>query len=126
MPCNESLDLPPTGALTMIYTAGMEAHFYRSIPIPTSGPCGTPVVHKDGSIEYPQGDPPEIQGYRKEGRRFYPAWPSCRFRTLMVTHPKGCIAVQGRCVCPRSQKFLSEVELTDCQVCEARKTIDKQ
>jgi len=123
MPCNENLDLPPTGKIAMIYTAGTEAHFYRMIPVPTSGPCGMPVVRKDGSIEYPYGDPPDIQGYRKVGRRFYPEWWTCRLRALEITHPNGCIAVQGGCMNPHSTKFTKVVGPSDCANCGQRRAI---
>jgi hypothetical protein len=123
MPCNENLDLPPTGKIAMIYTAGTEAHFYRMIPVPTSGPCGMPTIHKDGSIEYPQGDPPDIQGYEKTGRIFRPVWPSCRFRSLEVTHPNGCIAIRGQCMNHQYALFTKTIGPSDCAYCGQRRAI---
>jgi hypothetical protein len=99
MPPCYTRDLPPTGELILLHTGNNPKAFYRMVPMPvTAGACGIPKLLTDGSIEYPQGDPPEILGYARVGRRFYPAWTPCRWRMLCVTHPNGCIAVEGRCI----------------------------
>lgn len=115
----------PTSYL-LVYTGGTEAAFYRmvrlAIPI-EPGPCGRPVVHDDGRIEYPQGAPPEIEGYERNGRVFRPAWPSCRWRTLTVTCPNGCLAVRSCCQNPLAPHHLTQASLADCRQCEFRTAI---
>jgi len=122
MPCGENLDLPSAKEMTLIYTrVCTEQMFYKMVPVPVEeGACGLPVVHSDGSIEYPHGDPPDILGYTRSGLRFYPAWVSCRWRTLTVTHPNNCIAVKGVCGSPQSEHHLKSVQPEQCQGCRAR------
>ena len=101
-----------------------EERFYKmmqSCPPKEPGPCGMPVVNDDGSIEYPQGEPPDILGYARVGRLFRPAWASCRWRTLHVTHPNGCIAVRGYCGFPRSDHYLKPVRPDQCESCPVRR-----
>ncbi len=120
--CDENLDLPPSKELTLIYTRGCtEQRFYRMVPAPTeAGTCGIPMIRADGSIEYPQGDPPAILGYVRTGRVFRPAWASCRWRTLTVTHPGNCIAVKGCCGFPPSSEYLKSVQPGQCAGCPVR------
>lgn len=116
----------PTSYL-LVYTGGTEAAFYRmvrlAIPI-EPGLFGRPVVHDDGRIQYPQGEPPEIEGYERIAPRvFRPAWPSCRWRTLTVTSPDGCLAVRSCCQHPLAPYHLKQALPADCQQCEFRTAI---
>jgi hypothetical protein len=125
MPCN--CDPVPTDETVLIYTDGCtEPQFYRMVrtALPEkAGECGMPVVQIDGSIEYPQGEPPDILGYTRVGRLFRPAWASCRWRTLHVTHPNGCIAVRGCCGFPLSENHLKSVQPEQCSGCPVRQPI---
>jgi len=118
---------PPFSPFTLIYTSGTEAAYYRmvGVTLPESpGSCGTPLVHDDGSVEYPKGDLPDILGYDRIGPRlFRPAWPSCRWRALTVTHPNGCLTVHGRCHHPLSNLHLQEVLPEQCNACSNRTPI---
>jgi hypothetical protein len=115
----------PTSYL-LVYTGGTEAAFYRmvrlAIPI-EPGPCGRPVVHDDGRIEYPEGTPPEIEGYERAGRVFRPAWLSCRWRTLTVTCYDGCLAIRSCCQNPLAPHHLKQASPVDCRQCEFRTAI---
>ncbi len=118
---------PPSAPFTLIYTSGTEAAYYRMVraTLPeTPGECGIPEIHDDGSIEYPQGEPPDILGYDRIGPRlFRPSWPSCRWRALTVTHPNGCLAVRGQCHQPLSDHHLQAVLPEQCKSCSNRANI---
>jgi hypothetical protein len=112
---------------TLVYSGGTEAAFYRmvrlAIPI-DPGPCGRPIVHDDGRIEYPEGQPSEIEGYERiEPRVFRPAWPSCRWRALTVANPDGCLAIQSCCQHPLAPHHLQQAAPADCRQCEFRSAI---
>ena len=127
MPCNDCPDPIPTDETVLIYTTpSTERVFYRMVRMALpekAGECGMPVVHDDGSIEYPQGEPPDILGYTRVGRLFRPAWASCRWRALHVTHPNGCIAVRGCCGFPRSDRYLKTVQPNECADCPVRQAM---
>lgn len=105
------------------YSGGTEQAFYRMVRRATpieEGPCGRPVVHDDGSIEYPKGDPPDIKGYRRDGLVFRPCLPSCKWRALSVTRPDNCFAVEPECQNPLAKQHLQETVAEHCQHCEFR------
>jgi len=111
----------------LIYTGGTEAAFYRMVRLATPqepGPCGQPVVHDDGRIEYPEGTPPDINGYdRVAPRIFRPAWPSCRWRALTVSVSNGCFTITASCQHPLARHHLQDVLPDDCGACKAKTPI---
>ena len=120
MPCGEHIDLPPTNETLLIYTNGSEQQFYRMVPVPADAAT----VRTDGSIEYKQGDPPDIIGYDRTGLLFRPTWVSCRWRTLSVTHPNGYIAIKGRCGYPLAERHLQVITPAQCALCQKRRPIN--
>ena len=61
-------------SLLLIYTGGTESDFYRMVraALTKPGPCGLPTVYDDGRVEYPRGDPPDIEGYGRAERTEFP------------------------------------------------------
>ncbi len=82
---------------------------------------GRPVVHPDGSLEFP-GFPPVILGYRPEGSRLVPAWPPCALRMLRVHVVDGVPAIDGICGSPETEHFSHEARLDQCQNCPVRRS----
>ena len=118
----------PPDSFILFYNGGTESAFYRAVRLATPiepGPCGRPIVHDDGRIEYPEGDPPDIDGYERDGRTFRPIWPSCRWRALTVTTPNGCFAISSSCQNPLSARHLKHAPPADCHKCELRVPIPK-
>jgi hypothetical protein len=95
-----------------------------AIAMTTDGDCGTPIVHDDGSIEYPKGAPPDIAGYMRDTsslRVFHPAFAPCRQRILQVTRPQGHVALTSRCNHPKAEQFAREVTPDSCATCPTRR-----
>ena len=128
MPCDCPEDQPrptPSGGCNyLVYSGGPMASFYRLVEpaIPDVAMAhGRPIVHPDGSLEFP-GPPPAIPGYRPEGSRLFPAWPPCALRMLRVQVLDGVLKVVGICGSPASQYFSREATLHECQNCPVRQS----
>jgi hypothetical protein len=126
MPCDcpeeQPRPVPAGGCNYLVYSGGPLASFYRLVEhlIPDVEMAhGRPVVHADGSLEFP-GPPPAIPGYRPEGSRLYPAWPPCALRMLRVQVLDGTLHVDGICGGPTATPFGLEVTPEQCQNCAAR------
>ena len=117
-----------SGTHGLIYTLGTEAMFYRMIQatLPKEpGPYGRPHVGRDGSLTFPDGEVPDILGYKRIGpRSFRPAWPSCRWRALLVTYPNGYPVIRGECHCTPAEK--DNVVPQECKTCKWRAPILKR
>lgn len=111
----------------LVYTGGTEAAFYQMMraTLPESGSCGKPIIHDDGSVEYPYGEPADIEGYERVDTLFKPMWPSCRWRALHVSHPD-TIQIRATCLCPLGNSHLQDVHVPACMGCTLRIPIDQQ
>lgn len=123
MPCDCPEDqLRPKrvgGCNYLCYSGGRAASIYPLVgeAIPDVEMAhGRPVVHPDGSLEFP-GSPPAIPGYRQEGNRLYPAWPPCALRILRVEVVDRLLSIVGVCGEPAAGSFGLEVEPGQCQDC---------
>jgi len=99
------------------------ASFYRLVEhaIPDVAMAhGRPIVHPDGSLEFP-GPPPELAGYRREGLRLHPVWPPCTLRMLKVQVVNGVLSIAGLCGTPGAERFSREVTLEQCRSCPVRR-----
>lgn len=126
MPCDCPEDQPrpmPTGGCNyLVYSGGPWTSFYRLVEqaIPDVEMAhGRPTVHPDGSLRFP-GTPPVIPGYRAEGLRLCPAWPSCALRMLKVQVIDGVLSIVGICGNPEAGQFNQEATPDQCQDCPAR------
>lgn len=126
MPCDCPEEQPrpvPTGGCNyLVYSGGPMASFYRLVEyaIPDVAMAhGRPIVHPDGSLEFP-GPPPAIPGYRPEGSRLFPAWPPCTLRMLKVQVVDGVLGIIGVCGTPKAEHFGQEVTPDQCQKCPVR------
>ena len=128
MPCNCPEEPPrpnsPTGCAYLAHSDGRLHGIYRLVEqaIPAGVPLvhGRPIVHGDGSLEFPS-PPPAITGYRQEGSRLYPAWPPCALRMLRVQVIDGVLGVAGICGNAEAGPFTSEVTVNECQECRVRR-----
>jgi hypothetical protein len=127
MPCDCREDIPrpnPTGGCNYLcYSGGSAAGIYSLVgeALPDVEMAhGRPVVHSDGSLEFP-GPPPAIPGYRQEGNRLYPAWPPCALRMLRIAVIDGVLTIAGICGEPAAEAFSQEVTPDQCQACPARR-----
>jgi len=127
MPCDCPEDLPrpkPTGGCNYLcYSGGSTIGIYSLVgeAIPDVEMAhGRPVVHPDGSLEFP-GPPPAILGYRQEGNRLYPAWPPCARRMLRIAVIDGVLTIAGICGEPTAAAFGQEVTPDQCQACPTRR-----
>ena len=82
---------------------------------------GRPVVHLDGSLEFP-GPPPAIPGYRTEGSRLVPAWPTCVLRMLRVQVIDATLRIEGICGNPHAKHFGGEASVDQCRDCPTRRS----
>jgi len=128
MPCDCPEDqLRPTpagGCNYLVYSGGPWASFYRLIEqaLPdVKMTHGRPTVYPDGSLEFP-GPPPVIPGYRQEGSRLHPAWPSCTMRMLKVEVLNGSLGITGVCGNCQSTQSGQEVSPDQCRSCPARQS----
>lgn len=127
MPCNCPDDRParpnPVGGCNYLcYSGGSAAGIYALVgeALPdVEMTHGRPVVHLDGSLEFP-GPPPEILGYRQQGNRLYPAWPPCALRMLRIQVIDGVLIIAGVCGSPRAEQFGQETKPDDCGICPSR------
>ncbi len=98
---------------------------------------GRPVVHEDGSFEFPVlegvgdavGEPEELYGYERDGenrRLFRPMWPDCSERALGVFVHAGVMAVAGRCNHYLAEHFTRPVTVDQCRECSARRANPKR
>ena len=76
--------------------------------------------HDDGSLEFTQEVPDQIDGYAREGRVFRPQWPECLDRMFGVTVAP--IKVSGRCQGHGAEHFTRLVTVDQCRECPARRT----
>ena len=121
-PEDQSRPLPTGGCNYLIYSGGPTVSFYRLVEhaIPNVEMThGRPTVHPDGSLEF-AGPPPALVGYRQEGPRLRPAWPSCTLRMLRVQVLEGVLSIAGICGSPGARHFSHEVALDQCQHCSTR------
>lgn len=123
MPCNCPEEQPrpvPTGGCNyLVYSGGPMASFYRLVEhaIPDVEMAhGRPVVHPDGSLEFPE-PPPAISGYRPEGSRLYPAWRPCPGRMLRVQVVDAVLQIAGMCSQPGAESSGMDVTPEQCQKC---------
>ena len=126
MPCDcpeEQARPTATGGCNyLVYSGGPTASFYRLVEhaIPDAEMAhGRPVVHVDGSLEFP-GTPPALSGYRPEGSRLYPTWPPCDLRMLRVQVVDGILNIGGICGTPEMPHFGNNVMFEQCQNCPLR------
>jgi hypothetical protein len=126
MPCDCPEEQPrpvPTGGCNyLVYSGGPMVSFYRLVEhaIPDVDMAhGRPIIHSDGSLEFP-GPPPAIPGYRPEGSRLFPAWPLCALRMLRVQVIDGVLGIAGICGGPTAAPFSLETTADQCQSCPAR------
>jgi hypothetical protein len=127
MPCDCPQDLPRpklTGGCNYVcYSGGSAAGIYSLVgeALPDVEMAhGRPVVHPDGSLEFP-GPPPAITGYREEGNALYPAWPPCPLRMLRVRVVDGVLSIDGICGDPAAALFGLEVKPEQCQECPSHR-----
>ena len=67
---------------------------------------------------------PEILGDERIGpQSFRPAWPSCRWRALIVNYPNGYLIIQGQCHHALSGHYLQDVVPKQCSDCLLRSPI---
>jgi len=126
MPCDCPEDLPrpkATGGCNYLcYSGGSAAGIYSLVgeALPdVEMTHGRPVVHLDGSLEFP-GPPPAILGYRQQGNRLYPAWPSCALRMLRVQVIDRVLSIAGVCGNPEARQFGQETKPDECRTCQVR------
>jgi len=126
MPCDCPEDqpqpIPQGGCNYLIYSGGPMANFYRLVEhaMPdVEMSHGRPNVHPDGSLEFPD-TPPALSGYRAEGSRRLPIWPSCALRMLRVQVIDSTLHVDGICGGPTAAPFSLEITPDQCQGCPAR------
>ncbi len=97
---------------------------------------GRPVVHEDGSFEFPmgegsigEGEPEDLYGYQRDGenrRLFHPIWPDCMERALGVFVHAGSMMVAGRCNHYLAEHFTRPVSVDQCRECSARRANPKR
>lgn len=128
MPCDcpdeQARPTPAGGCNYLVYSGGPMASFYRLVEhaLPDMEMAhGPPVVHADGSLEFP-GPPPAIPGYRPEGSRLYPTWPPCTLRMLRVQVLDRVLDIAGICGSPESEHFSREATLDQCGSCPIRQS----
>lgn len=128
MPCDCPEDQPrlkATGGCNyLVCSGGPLTSFYRLVEhaIPDVEMAqGRPVVHPDGSLEFP-GPPPAIPGYQPEGSRLHPTWPPCALRMLRVQVLDGVLNIAGICGSPEAEHFSHEATLDQCQNCPVRQS----
>jgi hypothetical protein len=118
--CPDDVPLPQGSCNYLIHSGGSIERLYRLVGhiIPNDAELthGRPIVHDDGSLEFP-GDPPELTGYRREGSHLYPAWPPCTLRMLQVQVAYAVLHIAGICGNPRMDDFGFEVSLDQCRKC---------
>jgi hypothetical protein len=118
--CPDDTPLPHGSCSYLIYSGGPIERLYKLVAqvIPEDAELihGHPIVHTDGSLEFP-GEPPALSGYRLEGSRLCPAWPPCTLRMLRVQVVDGVLSVTGLCGNPKTACFSLEVSLEQCLKC---------
>lgn len=122
--CPDDVSLPRGSCNYLVYSGGPVERFYRLVAqvIPEDAELthGLPVVHDDGSLEFP-GTAPTIAGYRLEGSRLHPVWPPCVLRMLRVQVVDGVLNIAGICGNPATRQFSLEVVPDPCQKCTSRR-----
>jgi len=129
-PCNcpDQSDVRPVavgGCNYVAYSGNSPVGLYRLVEqaIPDAEMAhGRPVVHSDGSLEFP-GTPPAIPNYRQDGTRLYPTWPPCRGRMLRVQVVDGVLGIAGICGNLAAEQFSLEVRPDACQSCATRQAM---
>lgn len=126
MPCDCPDNQPrPTsigGCNYLVYSGGPWASFYHLVEqaLPDAEMThGRPIVHPDGSLEFP-GPPPEIPGYRQEDRRLCPDLAPCALRMLKVQVVDGVLGITGVCGNLQSTQSGQEVSPDHCRDCLVR------
>jgi len=112
------------GCNYVVYSGNSPVGLYRLVEqaIPDAEMAhGRPVVHSDGSLEFP-GTPPAIPNYRQDGTRLYPTWPPCRGRMLRVQVVDGVLSIMGICVTPKDDCLGHEVAPDYCRNCPHRQS----
>ena len=127
MPCDcpeeQPRPIPQGGCNYLVHSGGPLSNLYRLVEhiIPdVEMTHGRPTVHSDGSLEFP-GPAPAIPGYRPEGSRLYPTWPTCTLRMLRVQVVDRLLNIAGLCGNPEAGQFSLEVTPEHCQNCHARR-----
>jgi len=123
--CPDALPRPKAtgGCNYLCYSGGSAAGIYSLVEeaLPDVEMAhGRPVVHSDGSLEFP-GPPPAILGYRQEGNRLYPAWPPCKLRMLRIAVVDGVLTIAGICGEQAAGAFGQEVAPGQCHACPTRR-----
>jgi hypothetical protein len=118
--CPDDVPLFRGSCSYLVYSDGPVERFYRLIAqvIPDNAELthARPIVHDDGSLEFP-GEPPALSGYRRDGCRLCPVWPCCKMRMLKIQIVRGLLTVTGICGNPRMDDFGFEISLDQCQKC---------
>jgi hypothetical protein len=121
--CPDDTLLPNGGCNYLIYSGGPIENLYRLVAQAIPGNAeithGRPVVHDDGSLEFP-GEPPVISGYLLNGSRLYTVWPPCAMRMLAVQILNKQLTVEGICGSPPAGHFSLKVTTDQCRDCLVR------
>jgi hypothetical protein len=121
--CPDDIPLSQGNCNYLIYSGGPIERLYRLVAHVISKDAelvhGHPVVHNDGSLEFP-GEPPTLSGYRRDDSRLYPIWPSCAMRMLKAQIEGGALTIMGICCSPRGDHFSLEISLDQCLKCLTR------
>jgi hypothetical protein len=121
--CPDDIPRPRGSCIYFIYSGGPFQRLNQLVAEAVSEHMeqsyGRPVVHDDGSLEFP-GESPKLSGYRRDGSCLYPAWPPCTLRILKVQVVEGVLTIMGICGRPNVEHFSLEVCLDQCQECSAR------
>jgi hypothetical protein len=102
--------IPPCGPVEQYFTI-----LNHTAQFCVPGPCGKPIIHDNGDIEYVEGEPPCPLGYASDSsnpRVFHPDLKPCQWRVRTITFPDGCLHISHECIHPNGTP--------DCLTCSVR------
>jgi hypothetical protein len=123
--CPDDIPRPRGSCIYFIYSGGPFQRLNQLVAEAVSEHVeqsyGRPVIHDDGSLEFP-GEPPVISGYRRNGSRLYPVWPPCAMQILAVQIVNKQLTVEVICGSPRAGHFSLKVTTDRCRDCLVRQS----